>query len=159
MRGGYFGDIHWGEAGGDADCDAADESHDEEGVEGVERACSVCRCQEYECGYDEQGLAAETVGEEAGDHRADETAREGDAHCQALLLGGVGDAEVNLVKGFRSSDYDPVVAEQQSTHRRYDADEVDESFVEFFHVVLRFWHFVNLLQNYSLAVEREMTEL
>ena len=118
-----FGDIHGGQSGGHTDAHAAHKTGDVEEREVVEESGADGRYGEENCRSHQQRFPSEAVGQSACDHRAEQTAHERRCHRYALKHRRVGDAEIEFVEGFGSSDDHPVVAKQQSAHGRDRTNE------------------------------------
>ena len=129
----HLRDIHRRQSGSYADGDASGKPCGEKRRESVDGAGSIGRHEKYQRRYDEKRFPAEPVGQHARGHCSGQASGQSDAHGQPLLSRRIGDAEVHFVKWFRTTDYYPVVAEQQSAHRRYGTDENDKRFIEIFH--------------------------
>ena len=138
IRRGNFGDIHWRQAGGDSDTYSAEEAGYEKQIEVAEDAGSVGRSDEDKCCKREKHLAAEAVGKDSGSHGTNQAAHQSDTHGCTLHRRIVGNAEEHLIERLGTSDYHPVISEEQSTHSRNYADKIHKTFVESVHFIKNF---------------------
>ena len=131
--------IHRREVRGDADGEPAEYTIDDKHRKAARRTRPDGRGDEQRGRNDQHFLAPVTVAERSGQQGSGQTADESAAHGPPLQGGAVDDAEEWLIKRFGTSDYDPVVTEQQSAHGRDQRYENQIGIVEFFHMQFSDW--------------------
>ena len=129
----HLGYVHRRETGCQTYTNATEESGNEECVEVVGCTGGKCRKQKNDGGNCDQLFAAYSICECPNGHGTNHAADKRDRHGKALVPRRTRNLEISLIKGFRSTDDHPIIAEEQTTDGSYQTDKINITFCIFIH--------------------------
>ena len=132
----HFGDVNRRDVRRDSDAETADDTIDDEPRETVRGAHADRRNGEEHRSDDEHFLTAVAVAPHTGQQRPGQTSHQCAAHRPPTHGGQPFESEKRFVKDFRAADYDPVVTEQKTAHRRDKADQQNIEHIRLLHKIV-----------------------